>query len=132
MSDTTVTELMTEPVLTVDPSTPLAEIADAMIEQGIKSIAVIDEDCEATGILTSTDFIAAVSDDQPATKGTVGDYMAKDVVTVPPDVTVSGAAAEMFGNNISHLPVVEDDDVIGILTATDITEYVATHIYDGE
>lgn len=129
MPDTTVTDIMTEPVLTVEPSTPLSEIADAMLEQGIKSIAVVDEDCKPTGILTSTDFIAAVSAGVDSA-ATVAEYMATDVVTVEPDVTVSGAAAEMFGNDISHLPVVEDDDIVGIVTATDITEYVATYIYE--
>ena len=130
MPETTVTDIMTEPVLTVEPSTPLSEIADAMLEQGINSIAVVDEDCAPTGILTSTDFIAAVSTGVDS-DATVAEYMATDVVTVEPDVTVSGAAAEMFGNDISHLPVVEDGDIVGIVTATDVTEYVATTIYEG-
>jgi signal-transduction protein with cAMP-binding, CBS, and nucleotidyltransferase domain len=131
MATPTVSDIMTTPVLTVDPETPVTEIAAAMREEGINSIVVTNPDCQPEGILTSTDFVDIVSGESPDETATVGEYMTTDVVTAAADLTVAGAAAEMFGHDVAHLPVVEDDDVIGIVTATDITEYVATTDIDG-
>jgi signal-transduction protein with cAMP-binding, CBS, and nucleotidyltransferase domain len=131
MAPPTVADIMTTPVLTVDPETPVTEIASGMSEEGINSIVVTSPDCQPEGILTSTDFVEIIADGSPPETATVGEYMTTDVVTVEPDLTVSGATAEMFGHDVAHLPVIEHDDVIGIVTATDITEYVATRDIDG-
>lgn len=53
----TVADVMTAPVLTLDAATPLDDAAGAMVEAGIKSLVVIDEDCRPVGILTSTDVL---------------------------------------------------------------------------
>ena len=45
MRDTEAAALMTEPVLTVDPSARLPEIAEAMRSQGISSIVAVDDGC---------------------------------------------------------------------------------------
>lgn len=123
---TTVSQIMTTPVLTVDPQTSLDEIADAMLDQAIKSIAVIDDDCTPIGILTSTDFIEVVSSDRSGAELTVGEYMTTEIVTAPPEISVTQAAAEMVEHGISHLPIIEDGTVVGIVTSTDIAEYVGT------
>jgi len=123
---TTVSEIMTTPVLTVDPETHLDEIADAMLDQAIKSIAVIDDDCTPVGILTSTDFIEVVSSDHSGAEMTVREYMTTEIVTAPPEISVTQAAAEMVEHGISHLPIIEDGTVVGIVTSTDIAEYVGT------
>ncbi|MEF8821185.1 MAG: CBS domain-containing protein [Halovenus sp.] len=123
---TTVSEIMTTPVLTVDPERSLDEIADAMLDQGIKSIAVIDDDCTPVGILTSTDFIEVVSADQSGAELTVSEYMTTEIVTAPAEISVTQAAAEMVEHKISHLPVIEDGTVVGIVTSTDIARHVGT------
>ena len=127
---TPISEIMTTPVLTVDPDTHLGEIADAMLEKEIKSIAAIDEDCVPVGILTSTDFIKVVSDSQSGSELTVRNYMTTDVVTVTPEKSVQEAASTMVTNGISHLPVTESGDVVGIVTATDIASYVSDDMVD--
>lgn len=120
-----VSEIMTTPVLTVDPETSLDEIADAMLAEGIKSIAAIDEECAPVGILTSTDFIQVVSDSESGSEHTVSDYMTSEVVTVSADLSVPDAASLMVDCDISHLPVTDSDGVVGIVTATDIAGYVS-------
>lgn len=125
MSETTVGDIMTTPALTVDPETPLPDIADAMLEERIKSIAVIDEDCNPIGILTSTDFIEVVSDDTSIPERTVEDYMATEIETIRRHRSVDVAAERMLACGISHLPVLSDGDVVGIVTATDITRHLA-------
>lgn len=125
MEDATVEEFMTTPVLTVEPSSPVDEVGDAMLAKGIKSIVCLEAGCQPAGILTSTDFIAMVSNQGVETTGTVREYMTTDVVTVEPDVSMKGAAARMVEHDVAHLPVFDGENVLGIVTSTDIVGTVS-------
>jgi CBS domain-containing protein len=124
--DTEVGHLMTSPVLTVDPETPVDEIADAMLEEGIKSIVAIDDACRPIGILTSTDFVRIVAEGTPKSTTTVGDHMTEDIATTTEDVAIPEIAGRMVEYDISHFPVIDDaGEVIGIISATDLTTYIS-------
>ena len=124
MTETDVSHLMTAPVMTVEPDEQLSEVAWAMLEEGIRSIAVIDESCQPVGILTSTDFVQQAADGQDPTEATVGDYMTTPVVTVAPTTSVETAAARLLSEGFNHVPVV-DDGVVGILSTVDVLRHVA-------
>jgi signal-transduction protein with cAMP-binding, CBS, and nucleotidyltransferase domain len=112
---------MTEPVLTVDSTDRLGDVGKAMLNQEIKSVVVINEDCYPEGILTSTDFVAIATDGSNAIDAAVSEWMTTDIRTVSTDELVVDAADLMLAENISHLPVVDDDGgVVGILSMTDI------------
>lgn len=125
MDETRVGDLMTAPVLTVGMDDNAADVGHAMREQGIKSVVVIDDDCGAAGIVTSTDFVAIAADDRVPSETPVREYATTDVVTAAVDDPVSGIAERMRDNDINHLPVVEDEQVVGILTTTDLTEWLS-------
>ncbi|WP_336000130.1 cyclic nucleotide-binding/CBS domain-containing protein [Halorientalis halophila] len=125
MSDTAVSDVMTTPVLTVAADETLSEAAWAMRDTEIKSIAVIDADCDPVGILTSTDYVQAAADDVSTDETTVADYMTTDVETVAPDTTVADASEHLLDSGFNHLPVMDDDGVVGILTTTDILRHTA-------
>jgi len=126
MADIEVRHLMTSPVLTVEPETPVAEIADAMLDAGISSIVATDDQRRPTGILTSTDFIRIVAKGTPKATTTVGDHMTTDILTTTPGVPIPEVAARMVEHDISHFPVIGDDgETIGILSATDLTSYIS-------
>ena len=55
--DTAVTEAMSSDVVFVKPSTPLTEVADLMLGQGIHRVLVLDEDRYLHGIIAATDFV---------------------------------------------------------------------------
>ena len=123
----TVQELMTAPVMTVEADEPLSEVAWAMEEKGIKSLAVVDEDCLPVGILTSTDFIHMAADEAVPTEATVGDYMTTGVATTAPDTPVEAVAARLLEEGFNHMPVVEEE-VVGILSTTDILQHVSSRV----
>lgn len=123
--NTEVGHLMTAPVLTTAPETPVEEIADGMLEAGIKSVVAVDDDGRPIGILTSTDFVRIVAEGTPKSTTTVGDHMTEDIATTPPDVAIPEIAERMVEYEISHFPVVEDGEAIGIISATDLTEYIS-------
>ncbi|NHN65277.1 CBS domain-containing protein [Haloarcula sp. JP-Z28] len=126
MSGATVADCMTEPVLTVTADEPALDVAAAMDDQSIKSVVIVDEACQPAGILTSTDYVRMTADGVDPTEATVGEHMTTDIVTTSPETALSAVASIMWDNNISHVPVVDDENrVTGILSATDLTVYLA-------
>ena len=126
MDDVFVGQLMSAPVLTIEPDTTIAEAGRAMLEASIKSVVVVDEDCRPEGILTSTDFVRIAAKERSPTDVTVAEYMTTDIVTTTAGTGVREAADLMREHELSHLPVVEaDGTVTGMVTATDLTVYVS-------
>lgn len=126
MSDPrTVADAMSRPVLTLEPETPVDEAAAAMLEVGIKSLVVIDDDCRPLGIFTSTDAVRLAADDARASEATVGDYMTTDVETTSPETPLAAVADRFLETEVAHLPVLGGDEVVGILTTTDLTAHLA-------
>jgi CBS domain-containing protein len=123
----TVQELMTAPVMTVEADEPLSEVAWAMEEKGIKSLAVVDEDCLPVGILTSTDFIHMAADEAVPAEATVGDYMTGGVATATPDTPVEAVTNRLLEEGFNHMPVVEGE-VVGIISTTDILQHVSSRV----
>jgi CBS domain-containing protein len=121
----TVADVMTSPVLTLAAETPVDEAAAGMLEGGIKSLVVIDDACRPLGIFTSTDAVRLASENVRASETTVGEHMTTDVVTTSPGTALSTVAARLREEEINHLPVTEDDEVVGILTTTDLTTFLA-------
>lgn len=124
MARTVVRELMTTPVMTVEASETLAEIGWAMDQKEIKSLAVVDDECDATGIITSTDFIRMAADETDPTVATVGEYMTEGVTTLPPDASAEAAAEKLLSGGFNHAPVV-DDGVVGMVSTTDLLTELA-------
>jgi len=123
MTRTTVSDVMSTPMLTIDAGTPVSEAARGMLEAGIKSIVVVGEDCHPEGIFTSTDAVRVAADAAPADEATVGEYMTTDVETVGPNDPLAAVARRMVDDDVSHLPVTDADGTgLGILTTTDLTE----------
>jgi len=126
MDDVEVGQVMTDPVLTVARDDRLDAVADAMVELGIKSVVVVDEECRPAGILTSTDFVRAAADgDRVASGATVEAYMTPEVSTVRPDDSLRTVATRMIEAGIAHLPVVENGSAVGIVSTTDLTAALA-------
>lgn len=126
MTSQTIERLMSSPVLTVAPDDSAAEAADAMRDAGANSVVIINQESHPVGILTSTDYVAMTSDAVNPHQTPVDAFATADLVTARPDETVGTAAKTMTTHNISHLLVVDDDEqAVGIVTTTDLTEHLA-------
>lgn len=123
--------LMTEPVLRVDRDEPPGDLTEAMVELDIKSVLVTDDDCRPEGIITSTDYLCMIDEGIDPDGTTVEAFMTTDTVTVEVDTPVQEAAERMVDRGIGHLPVVDGDGrAVGIVSATDLTTYVAEGCQD--
>jgi CBS domain-containing protein len=123
IKDIPVDRLMSSDLVTVTPDTPIEEAGETLIEHGIGSLMVVDDDL--MGIVTSTDFVDIVTTGTSTDDSTVADYMSEDVVTVDIDDSIGDAAAKMISTDIEHLPVEDDGSVVGMLSTTDLTAHLA-------
>ena len=124
IKDIPVDRLMSSDLVTVTPETPMEEAGDMLVEHGVGSLMVVDDD-DLVGIVTSTDFVDIVTSGTSTDDSTVADYMSADVVTVDIDDSIRDAAATMISTDIEHLPVEDDGGVVGMLSTTDLTAHLA-------
>lgn len=125
MDDIFAGRIMSSPVVTVRPDTTVREAARQMRESDIGSVIVVDESQRLRGILTSTDFVAAVADERPMAETPVAEFMTTDVIATDANEPIRDIADVMTEHRFHHLPVVEDEQVIGIVTTTDLTAYLS-------
>ncbi|MFT4945963.1 MAG: CBS domain-containing protein [Natronomonas sp.] len=126
MEDIFIGRLMSSDVVTVTPGTSVEEAAELLRSNNIGSVVVVDENDKLRGILTSTDFVHIVAENDPKDESSVMDYMTTDVITVDAQDSVQDAANQLITYNIHHLPVVDKDDhVIGMLSTTDLAAYLS-------
>lgn len=104
-----------------------AKISDALVmmnEEGVGGIPVLSKDGRVRAICTEKDFVKLLAGIH-ASKS-VGEYMSKKVKTVPADTTIFDAAKVMVSEGIRRLPVVKDSILIGVVTASDIMNFVGS------
>ncbi|MFB6251646.1 MAG: cyclic nucleotide-binding/CBS domain-containing protein [Halobellus sp.] len=116
-SPTLVEDVMSTVLVTVSPDVTLVEAAKRMQRHDIKALLVPSTEI---AIVTSTDVLEAIADERDPSTVTVEAVMTHAVETVPPEIRLTEAAAMMETCGFSHLPVV-DDDLVGMVSSTDIT-----------
>ncbi len=115
----TVREVMSETLFTVTPSTTVGEAVALMAQHRVGSMLVM-EGAKLDGIFTERDTVRAISQSHDAPSHAVSSWMTRDPITVRPDVPVEDALKTMLDNGFRHLPVVEDREVVGIVSIRDL------------
>jgi len=86
---------------------------------------LITEDGRLAGIVTERDVLRAVALGADPDKSSVDDVMTAEVFTVPPDMPVQDAARLMASRWIRHLPVVDGEELLGVVSMRDMTGVLA-------
>jgi CBS domain-containing protein len=115
----TVREVMSETLFTVSPSTTVGEAVALMAQHRVGSMLVMDG-TRLAGIFTERDTVRAISQSHDAPSHEVSSWMTQDPMTVGPDEPVETALQTMLDNGFRHLPVVNDGEVIGIVSIRDL------------
>ncbi len=118
--DIQIADLMSFPVITVPPSTPMHKVKDLMDEKNIRGIIVTDAD-DIQGIIVLWDFKKIKKKNQ--WNSPVKAFMTREVRTITPETPPSKAANMMIDENIGYLPVLQDKKIIGIISRTDMVTY---------
>ena len=117
MTGMRVQEVMSDDVRTVSPAMPAGQARSLMRTDRIHHLVVVDGRRRVVGIVSHHDG---------AREGrTVGDLMAKPVVTIAHDATVRKAANAMRGRTIGCLPVTKGNRLVGIVTTSDLLDVIA-------
>jgi CBS domain-containing protein len=118
----TVGEVMSTGLLTVDATAMLTEAARQMDSRGVGAALVMNGD-RLSGILTERDVLRAVA--TGGVEGTkVGAWMTHDPDTVEPSERPGHAAAIMIHGGFRHLPVLDGDTPVGIISIRDLMRLV--------
>jgi CBS domain-containing protein len=113
---TTVEDLMTKDVLTVEPSDTIGEAAEKMHAANVGAVVVVEDMVRIIGIITERDLLRAVAQRVRAAEARVRQWMTENPLTIEPETTIEEAAKIMFENNFRHLPVVKDGRPLGIVS----------------
>lgn len=103
---------------TVTGKTGVRETARLMIQSGVYTLPVLEGTDEVVGVVTATDLLSAVGSRFDVFD--VGEVYSPDLVTVRPETTFGQVLARFRDHRITHLPVVDDDDVVGIVSLADV------------
>jgi CBS domain-containing protein len=113
-----VREHMSRDLLSVDSGESITEVAQRMVERNVGAVLVLDGG-RLVGIMTERDLMRAVARGLHG-EALVAQYMTKDPETIAPDDTTQHAAVLMIHGGFRHLPVVDRDGVVGILSIRDL------------
>jgi CBS domain-containing protein len=119
-----VVEIMNKNVVTCHPSETLTVIINKFELFNIAGMPVVEKG-KLVGIVCQTDVLRGLKSGGSAQELIVRDVMVKDVITVSPTEAAENVAKIMVENHINRIPIVESDNVIGIVTRGDIIKAVA-------
>jgi acetoin utilization protein AcuB len=117
-----VRSFMSSPVVTLTSATRAIDALELMQAKKVRRIPVT-EDGRLTGILTLGDIQSVLGQQEHSIRRAttkLGDIMTREVRTVAPDDPLERAARIMLDHEVSGLPVLEADAVVGIITESDI------------
>jgi len=111
-------------VWSIEPSATVFEALQLLAEKNLGAVVVID-DGKLVGIMSERDYARkVVLLDRMSKKTIVTEIMTADVITVAPDARVSDCMSLMTERRIRHLPVVEDDRLVGLVSIGDVVRAV--------
>ncbi|AKH98537.1 CBS domain-containing protein [Halanaeroarchaeum sulfurireducens] len=114
-----VRDIMTTDLVTVPLEESLQETVSRMLNNRVGSV-VVKSGPEPAGIVTETDVLAVGTTFECAFEEIpVSRAMSANLVTASPDTSIEDAMATLHDHGIKKLPVVEDDELVGIVTMTD-------------
>jgi CBS domain-containing protein len=138
----TVRDVMTTPVVTVHRDMPLKRVAQLLIDNGMSGVPVVDAGGAVVGVISEGDFMVkeqgatevrhrrlarllgesteTVAQLEKVGARTAGEAMTAPAVTIGPSRPIREAAALMTGRKVNRLPVIDEGQLVGIVTRADL------------
>ena len=118
---TTVGEIMSKDLITVDQQATVAEAATIMGEHHAGSALVMEGE-SLSGIFTERDIVRALGEHFDAAGHPVANWMTRNPVTIGSDADVHDALERMLSGGFRHLPVLDGDRVVGLVSMRDLSK----------
>jgi CBS domain-containing protein len=110
-------------VLKIDASSTVFDAIKKIVDKNVGSILVTEGD-EVVGIMTERDYLRKIAVlGRTSHETLVSEIMTAPLVYVTPETTIEESMAIMTDRRIRHLPVVENEDVVGIISIGDLVKF---------
>ena len=111
-------------IISVDPKNTVYEALEIMVQKNVGSILVMDDD-KFAGIFTERDYARKLILQGKSSKETlIGEIMTLNPVTITPDFSIEDCMHLMTDKFIRHLPVIENNKLIGIISIGDLVKSI--------
>ena len=107
-------------IITTQPEATVREAVALLAQYRIGALVVVDENSKPVGIFSERDVIQCAAQNDDVFDKIVADLMTKDVITGTPQDDTYSVAHTMTERRFRHLPIMEDDELIGIISIGDI------------
>ncbi len=115
-----VRDAMTKSVLIVGPEHTIRQVCQLMANRRVGSAVVVDPELSGVGIMTERDVLYAIGRGLDPDVERATNHLTWDVVYAGPEWTLEEAAAAMIRGGFRHLVVLENDEVLGVISVRDI------------
>jgi CBS domain-containing protein len=116
----TLRDVMSTLLVTVDKDATVAEAAQLMSLQHVGAVLIVDGD-QVGGIFTERDIVRALAAEHDAAGHAVAGWMTADPISLGPEASVAEARDRMLEEGFRHIPVVEAERLIGIVSLRDVS-----------
>jgi len=137
-------DVMTKDVVSITPEAGIRQIFNIFLQKGFGGVPVVDKDTKIVGMVTKNELLSVILPDYfgmiedflfiddfgaleeelenlPELKLFVAeDLMIRDVITIEAEASLLKAPVLMHKHNVRHLPVVENEKLVGVITRSDI------------
>lgn len=120
----TVADLRPRPPVCVPPTADLGRVMRVMTDEGVGAVLVTGDGGRLVGILTERDFLTRIAGSDALSLLPVAQFMTRHPETVRPIDPLAYAVRMMDAGNYRHLPVVDDDRPVGVVSVRDVLRHV--------
>lgn len=117
-------QITSRQAITVHKHQLLREVAGILSQNRIGAVPVIDDDEKLCGILSERDLVRALNEDFDFNRDHAEKLMTRSLITTTSDVTSSELMSLMTEHKIRHIPIMENDKLIGIVSIGDVVRRV--------
>jgi CBS domain-containing protein len=121
------TAIKMTPVHAIAPETPFEVAVQTLVRQKVDLLEVV-ENGKLIGVLSIRDVVTRIGPDyQAKLRRPVRDFMTPNPETLPPDAPVTFAINKMDVGGYRHIPVVQGERMLGVVSARDVIAYLVKH-----
>ena len=124
MTVSTILSVKGRDIITIEPGATLTAAAKLLAEKRIGALLILGPDHRITGILSERDIVRAIAErGAAALNDFVSTAMTREVVTCRETETITSIMDRMTSGKFRHLPVVDQDRPVGMISISDVVKY---------